>query len=63
MYTHKQDKWDIKILIREPKKTKRNGELLPDSIRCITVGPSGCGKTTLMIDKFFTFTRVVRSKG
>ena len=48
----KEDKCDIKILIPGPKKTKRNGELLPDSIRCIIVGPSGCGKTTLMIDNF-----------
>ena len=47
-----QDMWSIKILTPKPKKTKRNGELLPDSRRCIIVGTSGCGKTTLMIDNF-----------
>ena len=47
-----QDKWDIKILIPEPKKTKRDGELLPDSIGRVIMGPSGCGKTILMIDNF-----------
>ena len=45
-------KWDIKILIPDPIERKRNGELLPDSIRCIIVGQSACGKTTLMIDNF-----------
>ena len=52
MSTHKQCKWDAKILIPEPKKTKRNGELLPDSIRYVIVGPSERGKTTLIIDNF-----------
>ena len=50
--THKKDKWDIKILLPDPKKAKRNGELLPDSIKCIIVGQSGCGKTTIMTDNF-----------
>ena len=47
-----QDKWDIKILIPGPKKTEKNGELLPHSIRCGIVGPSECGETTLMLDNF-----------
>ena len=47
-----EEDWAIKVLIPDPKKTRRNGELLPDSIRCLIVGPSGCGKTTLMIDNF-----------
>lgn len=29
--------------------TRRHGELLPDSIRCIICGPSNCGKTNVMV--------------
>lgn len=31
------------------KKSKRHGELLPDSIRAVFVGPSNCGKTNSLL--------------
>ena len=48
--------WYIQVVLPEPVQTKRNDELLPDSIRCIIVGPTGCDKTTLMIDNFLLST-------
>lgn len=36
------------------KKRKRHGDLLPDSIRCITCGPSNCGKTNLILNLIFS---------
>lgn len=41
-------------MVEQEKRTKRHGELLPDSIRAVFCGPSNCGKTncllTLIID-------------
>ena len=45
--------WDVIKRLPEPEQqNKRNGNLLPDNIRCLIVGPSACGKTTLMVDNF-----------
>lgn len=42
--------WDVKEMIKEKTPKKRNGELIPDDIRCLIVGPSGCGKTFLLFN-------------
>lgn len=52
MSRRKKVDWNINVRLPEKQKTKRNGELLPESIRCLIVGPSNCGKSTLMIDNF-----------
>ena len=45
--------WDIKERLPEKgNKQKRNGALLPDTLRCLIVGLCGCGKSTLIIDNF-----------
>lgn len=46
--------WNVVKRLPDPESQtkKKNGELLPDSIRCLIVGPSGCGKTTLLVDNF-----------
>ena len=37
------------IIVEEEKKTKRHGELFPDSIRAVFCGPSNCGKTNSLL--------------
>ena len=36
-------------IVEEERKTKRHGELLPDSIRAVFCGPSNCGKTNSLL--------------
>lgn len=40
---------DEKIGKNVGNKSKRHGELLPNSVRCILAGPSSCGKTNVLI--------------
>ena len=35
------------------KNKKKNGDLLPNNIRCIICGPSNCGKTNVMFNLLF----------
>lgn len=36
-------------VVEQKKKTKRHGELLPNSIRAVFCGPSNCGKTNCLL--------------
>lgn len=36
-------------LVEQERKSKRHGELLPDSIRAVFCGPSNCGKTNSLL--------------
>lgn len=36
-------------MVKQEKKLKRHGELLPDSIRAVFCGPSNCGKTNSLL--------------
>jgi len=50
-------------IVEEEKKTKRHGELLPDSIRAVFCGPSNCDKTNSLLEEILELTLSIQLVG